>query len=458
MNFQEEKNLVFNNFLNRTFFKVYKEKDRKVIEKNELFYGNYRSLELMMNDTCSANCSYCYLKKHGNDYYPETGLRNNKNIFDNTKKLFDWMAENDYNPKLELFSGDPLFQKIGYEILELLLDYLKEGKLKIKLVSIPTNAGWFNDDSLVEKVEILINEFKKYGCNIGLSFSIDGKYLEKNRPFVVKNYKYDDKFYEKVFKFAAKYQYGFHPMIYSEGIELWKDNFLWFQEMLEKYKIPWNNIYLLEVRNEEWSLQQMLEFNKFMRFLINWTWEKVGKNINDFISFTRNGKGFNILSSTLSTTGRGIGCSIQSTFSVRLGDLSIFPCHRLQYTQFKSGMFEVENEKISGIVADNSELYYAINSLDTESFPRCEQCIFKNLCGGGCLGSQYESTGDIFSPIPNVCRMEMLKIMSILLTYKEIGILTDVIEQINPAKLRDIEIIEKSGLFDKYEQMFKEKQ
>jgi len=49
---------------------------------------------------------------------------------------------------------------------------------------------------------------------------------------------------------------GFHPMIYSNKIEYWIDNFLWFQKMFYKYGINPFNVYLLEVRNVEWLPQQ----------------------------------------------------------------------------------------------------------------------------------------------------------------------------------------------------------
>jgi len=42
-------------------------------------------------------------------------------------------------------------------------------------------------------------------------------------------------------------------MIYSNMIEYWSDNFLWFMRNYVKYGIPLNNLYLLEIRNVEWS-------------------------------------------------------------------------------------------------------------------------------------------------------------------------------------------------------------
>lgn len=58
-------------------------------------------------------------------------------------------------------------------------------------------------------------------------------------------------------------------MVYSNGIEYWVDNFMWFIKMFLKYNIvkledlkflPRFPIYLLEVRNPEWKRKHMIEF------------------------------------------------------------------------------------------------------------------------------------------------------------------------------------------------------
>ncbi|GAI96295.1 unnamed protein product, partial [marine sediment metagenome] len=153
-------------------------------------------------------------------------------------------------------------------------------------------------------------------------------------------------------------------------------------------------------------------------------------------------RAFNTLGSALSTTGRGLGCSIQSTIHLRLGDLVMAPCHRTSYKGMNYAHFEVKDGRIAGIIADNPELMTAIISLDGKNMPMCEVCLIKHLCSGGCLGSQFETTGDLFSPIPSVCRLEHARIMAMVEAYKEIGIYDTVLGRVNREKRNALEVLE----------------
>ncbi|GAH24385.1 unnamed protein product, partial [marine sediment metagenome] len=185
-------------------------------------------------------------------------------------------------------------------------------------IIIPTNFTFILDKEVTEKIENLIVRSRKIGISIHLSASIDGKYCEANRPFRAGGINIrDDDYYDKVFAFVKKWGFSFHPMLYSGYIGSWQNNFLWFQEMLKKYDIPWFNIYLLEIRNKEWSKDDILKFEEFIKFLIRWTFLVLCRgSVEEFMHFIFK-RGFNILESPLATTGRGIGCSIQSTLHVR---------------------------------------------------------------------------------------------------------------------------------------------
>jgi len=258
--------------------------------------------------------------------------------------------------------------------------------------------------------------------------------------------KYDDSFYDKLFRFSKDFNVGFHPMIYSNGIEKWKDNFLWFQEMFKKYDLPFHNLYLLEVRNKEWNIKQCQEFEKFVNFLVKWTWEKCDKDVEKISNFIFKEKGFNILTSSLSTVGRGIGCSVQSTMMLRLGDLKFSPCHRTSYDFMNAGEFVVKDGKIDNISSINPSLFFTINGINISSLPMCSICPISNFCTGGCLGSQYETTGDPFSPIPTVCRMELYKIRGLFRGYEEIGIMPKILNMINKDKVESYKICKKENI------------
>ena len=153
-------------------------------------------------------------------------------------------------------------------------------------------------------------------------------------------------------------------------------------------------------------------------------------------------KGFNILSSPLTTIGRGIGCSYQSSIQLRLGDLNIMPCHRTSYPHLMLAKFNVENDKITGLKAQSPELWIGSFATDGNTYPYCEQCGIKNLCPKGCHGAQLETTGDMFTPIPSMCRMEHYKLKGMIKAYKKIGIFNQLLNTIDKKKRESFKYLE----------------
>ena len=433
MNQQAENNKLINSFLGRTFFRAWRNPGEKGIDTE-----NYRTVELWLNNKCNLACKYCYLNRYGNDLYPPEAQDDEK-VLKNLDFFLDWLIENKLAPRFELFGGEPLVQETGFKALKMILEKYKNVEKKPSTITIPTNYTFLLSDILTKRIEDLLRKSRKIGIPIFLSASFDGKYCEENRPFRgAKPGQKDprnDKYYQKAFTFAKKWQFGFHPMIYSEKTENWKENFLWFQENFKKHGIPWHNIYLLEIRNQEWLDQQISKFADFIDFLIKWTFKNPCRhNLAALMDFLFRGKGYNMLSTPLTTCGRGIGCSIQSTFHLRLGDLAWVPCHRTSYPPFVYAFLKVENNKIVGIEAFNPELMIAIGSLQQKNQPQCEACLLKTLCSFGCLGSQFETTADLFSPIPTVCQLQHAKISAMIKAYKDLKVYNTILNRVNPDK------------------------
>ena len=460
MNFQEENNILMENVASRLYYKSW-------TEKNNDLYANFRGLEIIINYECNLGCKYCYVNRYGEKtpggnegLYPSKLWGDEKKILSNLDILLNWLIENKYAPRIELFSGDPLTQRIGLDCTEMIID--KMAGHPTGALIIPTNFTFLLSDALTERVEGLIQKSYKNNVPIFLSASFDGKYIETNRPFKhtitgldfdhgIAKWTYrtdisdprDDEYYDKVFDFCRKYEFGFHPMVYSDSIHLWRENFLWFQEMFKKHRIPWHMLYLLEVRNPEWSNTQIKEFGKFIEFLIKWSWNKCGSNYDNYSAFLFQGKGFNILNSPLSSIGRGLGCGYQTSIYTRLGDLSLVSCHRTSYSPFVFGKYKVEGGKITGIESQNVEHMIASVSLEAGTFPYCEQCVIEPLCNHGCLGAQTETTGDPFTPIPTVCKLEHEKIAANIRAYKQLGIFEGLLQKINPNKTEAFKYAEK---------------
>lgn len=418
--FKKENDLLTKSILDHIFFKNW-----HYTNKNK---GNFAHLELDVKFICDLACKYCYVNNYADILYPKE-LYNDEAILNNTKAIIKWLIKNELNPTLDIFSGELFSQKIGFMVLDTIYDLYKEAPeyVRPKEIVIPSNFTFILSDKLTQMVDDIRDRLHRINIKFILSASIEGKYMEENRPF--KNGKKeirDDIFYDKVFAYCKKYGYGFHPMVYSNNIKKWIDNFLWYQYMFEKHDIDPFALYLLEVRNAEWSMEQIISFQEFYDFIIKWIFEKADKNNKRFIHLLFNHCGFNMVSSILTTNGRGLGCSIQSTLYVRLGDLKIFPCHRTFYDHFQTAQFITDSDNnIIDIDGVNPELMLAIYSFQSNVAPYCASCINKYLCSKGCLGAQFETTGDLFTPIPTVCQLEFAKTFQYIKTMKEIGVYDD---------------------------------
>jgi len=445
----QENNLLFENFIKSLFGRDYYYK----VDKSNSYWG---AIEIMLSPVCNLSCKYCYIHRHRDKLYPES-LRDRTTILKNLKILLNWLTENEYNPRLDLFSGDPLTIELGLEALEIIVDHYRDvaPELRPEYITIPSNFSFLLDDELVNRIETLMLDYQQIGMRILLSASLDGPILENDtRPFTLyeslkssgkqthiqmlsessltpfrsakdANKARDDEFYEKAFSFAEKHKgcVGFHPMIYSVGIDKWKDNFLWYQSMFRKYNIRWSSLYLLEVRNTEWTISQAKEFRDLMKFLVRWQWEVIyRKDTKQFIdNIFNNGEVLNITRSPFERTSRGIGCSFQTMLYIRMGDLAIVPCHRTSYDHLVYGKFKTHNNRIVGFESNNVEAMIQGITFNTNNLPFCQTCLIKNSCHGGCLGAQFEETGSMYVPIPTVCRLEHAKVLGVLEGINEIG-------------------------------------
>lgn len=408
---------IVKNVLNKTFFQSWRNEEYK---NDKWKYENYRKLEIMITGACDLKCKYCYYTRYGNQLYPPS-IRKPSLITKNLKMLFEYLEQNNLFPwEIDLFSGEPFATQLGFDALEIMVDFYRRNNIEGRVV-IPTNFSFLFDEKKTQQVIDLKNKGESYNIDIILSASIDGKYIEaENRPFRDGKIRTDE-YYDKVFKFAKDYKCGFHPMVYSNGIEKWIDNFLWFQEQFEKHGNPWLNLYLLEVRNVEWTKQQLKEFYKFIRFVVKWSYHKSNIKPEDFPAFVHKRKLFNLFTG-FSRIGRGTGCSIQSTIQLRVGDLTALTCHRTGYKAHKLWKFIVEDDKIVDIQCQNLDLFMTWASANTKNFPYCETCMIKNFCSGQCWGSMFETNSSPFIPIPTVCALEHAKMSAIMDELEDLGL------------------------------------
>lgn len=419
MTYQEENDILLNKTYEEYFYNNWKNKESP------------KSIEFIFSPYCNLKCKYCYLNHHYDEQFPLQDFNAEKSI-DNALKICQWLVNNHYTPTLNIFSGELFAQESGFKLLEKILDFYSSVPKddRIPKIVIPTN-GTFCGTEKESQVEVLIQKAEKLNIPLYLSLSIDGIYMdEDNRPGILRDYSH-------IFNFAKKYNLCFHPMIYSNNIEKWIDNFNWFQEKFKEYNIPWYNLYLLQVRNKEWTREQNYELYKFIKYIIHYSYEKCDKSIIKFFNFLNQlnyGLGFNILSWLNNNTIDRYTCSIQLELSIRLNDMKVFPCHRLMYPSFEIGQY---NENML-LKAANVSLGVAIPYIAPKNAPLCSNCDINELCQGGCLGSQYETTKSILTPIPTVCLNYIYIFKALIDGFDEINVLNKMIEKFDDEKILQI--------------------
>jgi len=410
---KEENKLLLESFLNRTFFKDFSRIGREPLFDN---------LELMLSPKCNLTCSYCYYN-HQNGFGRQLNpldISKKENLLKNTDILLDYFKKNNMVPgKIDIFSGEPLNNDYTYEIINKCIDFYSDFDKKGS-ISIPSNMSFLRQNRRIDEIRKLKAKGQKHNVPVGVSASVDGLYMDSvNRQVgYAKNQSkfYNDNFYDRLFTFAKNVGCGFHPMVYHNNIEKWIDNFNWFQQNFKKYDLPWWNIYLLEVRNDGWTKKSIKEYIKFYKYVLNFAFKMVGSRDKFIKAFIFNGvkeyESINKMNmfNNIGKIGRGIGCSMQTTMFVRMGDLSVSSCHRQSYDVFNGFKFVENNGEIVDIEPMNLEYYMATISTDRRNWPYCERCLLKDICMSGCLGAQYETTGDSFTPIQSVCLLEHGKV------------------------------------------------
>jgi hypothetical protein len=66
-----------------------------------------------------------------------------------------WLADNDYTPGLDIFSGELFAQESGFKLIESLIKFYKTIPLekRIPYINIPTNFTFLNSEKLTERMK-----------------------------------------------------------------------------------------------------------------------------------------------------------------------------------------------------------------------------------------------------------------------------------------------------------------
>lgn len=411
------------------------------LEDNKLLYTLFDSLffskwnksnqtgaiELNITADCNYKCEYCYLYMHGDKLYPKEE-RSPKKIKENLKLLIDWIHKNDYFIyTVNLFSGELLAGQLGLDILEILYQTNKKKKFCHDIV-IPSNCSFIRNKDYTKKIDDFYKKFEELDIYIYISCSIDGGPIDETSRASKIDIKREEEYYNNLFTFGKKHNFGYHPMVARTFLNHYKENYDWWVKQIKTYykddpflvdKKPM----FLEVRNDDWDEEILKKYRDFL-------WYMVDTDIKEFhngnieeeahrLFNTSKNKFFSVNElAKLPFVEPRMTCAIQFYPCIRLGDLVFNPCHRTSYSGLNYGKFTIENNTITGIEAWNVPLatkIYSINPIT--SHPKCSNCKIKEICLRGCLGSQLETTGELFSPIDSVCNLMYTKMSTLYEIY-----------------------------------------
>lgn len=419
--YEIEQNKIVEKFLNDRYLSIYNE----AYEETQL--------ELIIFSECNYKCDYCYIANHGDKLYPKIENENTWMILENLTKILNWMCDNDYFvKKLALFSAEFFMHNRWEDVFQRIYDACAKKKKICKFISIPTNMSFIRSEYITNRVELWIKKFNNIGIGVLLSGSIDGKYCDPlTRESKSALDKYDDEFYDKVFAFANKYKFGFHPMVSSKNIGEWKKNLEWFIEMQRKYddgikKNCTEHPFLLEVRNDDWDYNKIMCYADFLKF----EFEYLLKNCYDDNTYWFSAMllhvdipkyNTNRQNTMLSIVPSGrLRCSMQTHMSIRVKYMDIVPCHRLCYDKFNYAKFREKNGKIVGMGAMNIPMMVKLTELNPMySIPKCSDCRMSLFCANQCLGANYEANNDPFVCCKSVCDLYRMKYKTLKELYEE---------------------------------------
>ena len=353
--------------------------------KNKVF-SRISSIELVTSEKCQNDCSYCYrTNKHNkSSFYAMNGQRAH-NLLRRFLNLFELDDEFFQDRSMELFGGDGLLDyKLSLEVLKVLNSF------KPKNISIPTNGRLVSELAEYDVVKLLSS---CDNTNLSLSLSVDGTLGSDTRKLSKIGHMlgYEEKInYDKLFKLAKKYEWGYHPMLPFNESDRWIEVVKFFYESYGV--VP----YLLEIRHPL-AKEDIIKSVKNL-VLVRDFYESILKDYDD--------KDKNKILSRANTIRasqcpRGIGCSGLTTLNIMPnGDLPF--CHRVIDPPWVMGNVDDFNFDISKLV--NFRAGY-----DHRNHPICMACPIRKTCSGLCQGACYEYWGDPFMPIRSICNYILLK-------------------------------------------------
>ena len=480
-------NTILFNTRNDARYLIRMRPDRLEERRAEISYSNvikpkdYMPLDLIIRPECNLNCKYCYIAQHGKELYPINERVSNETILKNINNLlhYIYIRYNLFIEDFHLFSGDLFYDCFLFDVLDVFYKHMSHqhelyGQLYTLntqypvTIHIPTNGLFILEDDKVERFNEYFEKFKEIGVVLYLSISTDGKYVVNTRE----DQELPDDYFDKLFKFCLEKGYFFHPMIGADNIDNWIENYDWWRDKLKEYKYAEAQTdhflpMMLEVRNDNWTYEKV---DKYIQLLDHMIDDRFKMCDNDIVKFTKHLysiytpdkeegilpmlSGYDPVLLINEEECQNLLCTVQTSLHIRMNDLTIVPCHRTAYKQFEAGHFitNPEDGKIIGFEAGNLSVWLMVLNIRRSTLPKCARCVIQPFCVSGCLGAQYEASGEIFHPIDSVCLLFMNKIAYQVYKFEQMGVF-EVAKKLNhfsPKQQKYIEAIKQLDVYQRF--------
>ena len=428
-NWQLQNNQLLESMVDYHYYSSYQDAGR----------GPNHTLELFLLGSCKANCNYCYLKAHP-ELYPSS-IQKSDTLMKNLSYMLDFYKEKKFYCNIDFFSGEWLTTPYAEKVFSMVYDKFKdEEEYKPRRILLADNGKFLLDEKSNNTFFKWKEKLGTIGILLSCSISIDGKYCDEFRTPLT------DDDYKKIFDIAKEQEWRCHPMVSSTNISHWKENYIWWQETAPP-EIS-ETLMMLEVRDKTWTTDRIKEYIEFLDFEVDYQYKNIFKEdkLRFLKAILRNGftmkdfvdrpwlraRSYDNIALVFDLNAflgeEGLNCSLCNQLVVRLGDLSIAPCHRLFYPEFKIGEYVIDEEKnkISGLKATNPQMMLIKTATKKSCMPHCECCNIREFCPGPCLGAAYEASGDLLTPPKEVCNLYRAKIPFLIQKYEKMGIFDEI--------------------------------
>ncbi len=330
---------------------------------------------LEVSNKCNLECKYCA----GN--HSRRGLNMDWEIIKIT--IDKILSLSDKPIRLVFHGGEPL---LNFSVIKKGVRYIrtKDKNKRVKL-TIQTNATLLTQE--------MINFFKKYNVNIGISLDGPKEIHDKNRVYPNGKGSFNDVMKAINLLKRNKCQFGtimivsnpkdirkFYPFLKLNKINYIKLNPYYQQGRGKDNIMPFKA--QREFAKEHLRLfRKVLDHNKKYPFKI--ILENISIMLHNLLSRERIGMCMRAPcgagNSTLGITAAG----------------DIYPCDRMKYEKkFLIGNIR-ENKNLEGIIS-HSPIREEIYSRTPLNIPKCRSCVLRNFCGSGCATCVYIHFGSFF--------------------------------------------------------------